>query len=72
MADGQAREAWGRLSVLLALTANCHRDPKKGRAYKPRDFDPTGGEPEQVTRVTRDNIGLLKQAFVQNQGQKGL
>lgn len=28
------------MSALLALVANCHRDPKKTRALRPADFDP--------------------------------
>lgn len=70
MAEGHNRDAWGRMSALLALTANCHRDPKKGRVFKPADFDPTT-RPEtdrQVIRVTKDNIGLMKQAFTTGKG----
>jgi hypothetical protein len=72
MAEGHGRDRWGRLSVLLALTANCHRDPKKGRAYRPEDFDPTGRQPGRVTRVTHENIGQLKQAFMPTEGRKGI
>ena len=83
MAEGHGRDEWGRLSVLCALIGNAHRDPKKGRAFKPGDFDPYdrphsgtcgacgaagGGE---VIEVNRENIGTLKQAFVQQQGRKG-
>jgi len=28
------------MSALLALLANCHRDPKKTRVFRPSDFDP--------------------------------
>jgi hypothetical protein len=28
---------WSQTAALMALTANCHRDPKK-RAYRPEDF----------------------------------
>ena len=40
LAEGHGRDAWGRLSLLCALIGNAHRDPKKGRAFKPGDFDP--------------------------------
>ncbi len=63
MAEGHGRDEWGRLSVLLALTANCHRDPKKHRAFRPSDFDPFGREQGQVIEVNRDNIGLLRRTF---------
>ncbi|MCP4248088.1 MAG: hypothetical protein GY778_13660 [bacterium] len=39
MTEGRAEEAWGRLASLLALTANCHRDPKRS-PFKVRDFNP--------------------------------
>lgn len=68
MAEGHGRDAWGRLSVLLALTANAHRDPKKGRAFKPTDFDPFGKEPGEVVQVNRENIGLFKEAFTTGKG----
>jgi len=68
MAQGHGRDAWGRMSVLLALTANCHRDPKKHRAFRPSDFDPFGRESGEVIEVNRENIGLLREAFA---GRKG-
>jgi len=69
MAEGHGRDAWSRMSVLLALTANANRDPKKHRAFKPSDFDPFGRSPGEMIEVNRENIGTLKQAFV---GRKGI
>jgi len=66
MAEGHGRDEWGRLSVLLALMANCHRDPTKGRAFEPSNFDPYGkggSERGEVIEVNRENIGDLKVAF---------
>jgi len=40
MAEARLQEGWSRTSSLMALLANCHRDPKKSQAYRPRDFDP--------------------------------
>lgn len=40
MAEGRGREAWARTSAILTLIANANRDPKRGRAFKPSDFDP--------------------------------
>ena len=68
MAEGHSRDKWSRLSALLALTANCHRDPKKGRALRPSDFDPFGKERGQVIEVSRENIGLLKDALTKGKG----
>jgi hypothetical protein len=40
MAEARMRDEWSRMSALMALLANLHRDPKKTRAFKPADFDP--------------------------------
>jgi hypothetical protein len=40
MAEARSRAAWGHTSSAMALLANCHRDPKKGRPLRPDDFDP--------------------------------
>jgi len=69
MAEGRGREEWGRMSVLCAIVGNAHRDPKKGRAFKPGDFNPYEREAGTVIEVTADNIGTLKQAFI---GRKGI
>ncbi len=71
MAEGHGRDAWGRLSVLCALVGNAHRDPKRGRALRPSDFDPfwqKGREPGEVIEVNRETIGRLREAFT---GRKG-
>lgn len=36
------------MSALLALLANCHRDPKRTRAFKPADFDPFTQRPAPI------------------------
>lgn len=41
MAEGRGRAEWARMSSLMALIANCHRDPRKSRPASPADFDPT-------------------------------
>ncbi len=48
MAEARAKDEWSRMSALLALLANCHRDPKKTRAFKPADFDPFAKRPAPV------------------------
>jgi hypothetical protein len=45
MTEGRRRDQWSRASCLLAMLANIHRDPKKGREYSPADFDPTHEKP---------------------------
>ena len=65
MAEAHGRDEWDRSSALMALLANVNRDAKKGRAFRPSDFDPyteKDGRRGAIV-VDRDNIGLLKQAF---------
>jgi hypothetical protein len=38
MASARNRAEWQRTATLMALIANCHRDPKKTRAFAPEDF----------------------------------
>jgi hypothetical protein len=40
MAAARSAHDWAIAASVMALLANCHRDPKKGRAAKPADFDP--------------------------------
>jgi len=40
MAEGRLGHDWAQTSTLLAMLANCHRDPKKTRAFSPKDFNP--------------------------------
>ena len=68
MAEGHGRDAWERTALLSALIANVHRDPKKGRAFKPGDFDPYERERGEVIEVNRAGIETLKSAFL---GRKG-
>lgn len=65
MAEGRSREAWNHTAAVLAMLANCHRDPKKSRAFEPEDFHPH--EPRQrgpAIRVTQENITDMKAEFV--------
>ena len=59
MAEARAKDEWARMSALLALLANCHRDPKKTRAFRPGDFDPF------VRRAAPVEVGIevLKEFF---------
>jgi len=70
MAEGHGRDEWARMSALLALIANAHRDPKRGRALRPSDFDPFGPERGEVIEVNRKNFGLLKEAFTRTKEGK--
>jgi hypothetical protein len=68
MADARQREAWGRLSTLLATLANVNRDPRK-KALSPDDFNPyVEKRLSSGTPITAENVHLLK-AWV-NRGGK--
>lgn len=60
MAEARSRGDWQRTAALLALTANCHRDPRRHRPYRPEDFlTPTARRAEPTTDLT-----ILKAVFV--------
>ncbi|HNO80463.1 MAG TPA: hypothetical protein PKN33_20640 [Phycisphaerae bacterium] len=60
MAEARTRDEWGRTSSLMALLANCNRDPKKTRAYRPSDFDPFS----KTGRSVKGDFNLLREVFV--------
>ena len=65
MAEGRDRQCWNHTSQLLALIANANRDPKKGRAFRPSDFNPYArGKGRKGLPITKANIGVLRQVFV--------
>jgi len=64
MAEARLEDEWNHTSAVLALLANVHRDPKKRRAFRPEDFHPYRRRASVGTRITRENIGLLKKAFL--------
>jgi hypothetical protein len=64
MSEGRGRDAWSRASNLMALMANIHRDPKKSKVFKPTDFNPYYVEKKERVTITKDNMGVLRQAVV--------
>ncbi|MCY2927782.1 MAG: hypothetical protein NT031_20555 [Planctomycetota bacterium] len=67
MGDFRNRQEWSRTANIMALIANCNRDPKKRPApYTPGDFGPYAKTPSRNgILVTKDNIDLLRAAFEQ-------
>ena len=66
MAEGRERARWRHTSAMMALTANVNRDPKKGRAFEPADFDPHSNDEnlrEDVIEVTPETVSEFKKAF---------
>jgi hypothetical protein len=67
MAEGRQQERWQHTASLLALIANCHRDPKRRRPYTPEDFLPKTRERTQPL----PDLSLLKAVFVDRTTPKG-
>ena len=69
MAEARASEAWNHTSAILAMIANANRDPKKSKVFRPGDFNPYATEHKMKAgiAITRDNVGLLRQAFCRKQ-----
>ncbi len=65
-------EKWNHTSVLLALQANCHRDPKKRRRpYSARDFHPfPPPRPKLTATQKKANFDAIRDAF--KYGTKGI
>jgi len=64
MTEGRTRADWGRTSSLMALIANCHRDPKRRpRPFTADDFTPgkrRRGQRVSVARLTDDILRAAK------------
>jgi len=64
MAEARRKDAWDRTSTVLALIANVNRDPKKTRAFRPKDFNPYERRRTSGMPITKGNISVLKKVFV--------
>ena len=63
MAEAKARERWSHTSSLMALIANCNRDPKRrARPFRPDEFNPLVGRRPRTNGIPirADNIEDLK------------
>jgi hypothetical protein len=62
MSEGRGKDVWSRASNLMALIANCNRDPKKSKVFKPSDFNPYCADTNKKEAVvlTKDNMNVLK------------
>lgn len=65
MAEARQRAAWGRTAAVLALLANCHRDPQRGRPLRPADFDPYAGRCAEPARRATVGIAALQAVFIE-------
>ena len=66
MAEGLGRERWGHTAQMLSLIANCSRDPKKHRAFKPDDFNPYAEKKTRsndIIEVTPETLEFFRKSF---------
>ena len=71
MAEGLGRRRWAHTSLICALLANANRDPKKGRVFKPSDFDPYAKETRRRRIADKLDLALLKEALEPARRQAG-
>ena len=65
MVEGHGRQQWAHTSLLAAIFANAHRDPRRTRPFRTDDFNPyASDENHEAIEVTPETIGQLKQAFI--------
>ncbi len=65
MAEGHCREIrgqWAQTSLICALIANAHRDPRKHRPFKAADFDPYARR-EPVAAAAPSDLRPLREAL---------
>ncbi len=67
----ESRIGWGQTSAQMALLANVNRDPKKGRSYKPDDFNPFAVKRSKGMRLTVDTLRAAKKFFVKGKKRGG-
>ncbi len=68
MTEAKQNDDWNHTSAILAMLGNIHRDPKKGRAFKPADFHPGIKRPIHDGKVQHPkvDISILKTVFVRD------
>ncbi|MEX2388190.1 MAG: hypothetical protein WD534_09940 [Phycisphaeraceae bacterium] len=65
MAEAKSRDQWNHTAAVLALIANCHRDPKKTGPFKAEQFHPLAEKPEPVKLKDKNEaFAILKHVFV--------
>ena len=64
MGEGKGKFDWAQTSSLMALAVNLMRDPKKGKAVSPNDFNPFAEKPERIVLKGKEMLDALKAAFI--------
>ena len=66
MVEGRGKFEWSQTASLMALAANLVRDPKKGKAASPSDFNPFAQRPPKPVLKGKEMLAALKAAFVRD------
>ena len=69
MAEAVGRQRWMHTSALMAMIANVNRDPKKGRAFRPSDFDPYA-RTDRRRVADKNDMAMLRQALEARKGKQ--
>jgi len=64
MAGARLRDSWARDSLIMTLIANANRDPRKGRPFKPADFNPFFERAKkQPQKIDAQSLSMLRDKF---------
>ena len=66
MVEGKGKFDWAQTSSLMALAVNLMRDPKKGKAVSPNDFNPFAEKPQKIVLKGAEMLDALKAAFIRD------
>ena len=64
MVEGRGKFEWSQTASLMALAVNLMRDPKKGKAASPADFNPFAPKPPVPVLKGKEMLAALKAAFI--------
>lgn len=64
MVDGRGNFEWNQTASQMALTANLARDPRRGKAMRPSDFNPFAPREPIPILKGKNMLAALKAAFI--------
>lgn len=71
MVKAKRLEQWQHTSSIMALIANCNRDPKKkNRPFQPRDFNPYMQKKNVLRLPKKEAFSILKTVFIDRDKKK--
>ena len=64
MVEGRGLFEWNQTASLMALACNLMRDPKKGKAASPNDFNPFAPREPIPVLKGKEMLSALKAVFI--------